>query len=106
VTDEVQQGLVSGLFGWQAPSDGDNPTGVPAFYANNLVAGGPAAQQVSNGAFYKNTRAALRKLSKPPRTARNTPGLSLKDRYGHVDLRGQDGNPSSKAKNFVSRKLP
>jgi arsenite oxidase large subunit len=104
VTDEVQQGLVSGIFGWQAPSDGDHPTGVPAYYANNLIGGGPL-QQVSNGAFYKNSRGALRKLSKPPRTARNTPGLSEKDRYGHAKVRGMDGNPASKAKNFVSRTL-
>jgi anaerobic selenocysteine-containing dehydrogenase len=105
VTDEVQPGLVSGLFGWQAPSD-SKPTGNAEFYANNLVAGGPNAQQVSNGAFYKNTRCALRKLDKAPRTARNTPGLSLKDRYGKVKAQGVDGNPKSKAKNFVSTTLP
>jgi hypothetical protein len=105
VTDEVQPGLVSGLFGWQAPTD-TKPTGNPEFYANNLVAGGPDAQQVSNGAFYKNARAALRKLDKPPRTAQNTPGLSDKPRYGHVKAVGMDGNPQSKAKNFVSRELP
>jgi assimilatory nitrate reductase catalytic subunit len=100
VTDEVQPGLVSGLFGWQAPSD-DNPNGVPAYYANNLIGGGPL-QQKSNGAFYKNSRAALRKLNQPPRTAENTPGLSEKDRYGHVSGPGADGNPDSTAKNFVS----
>ena len=61
-----------------------------------------ALPQVSNGAFYKNTRAALRKLNKPPRTAKNTPGLSGKDRYGKVKGPGADGNPASKAKNFVS----
>ncbi len=85
VTDEVQPGLVSALFGWQGPSD-PNPNGVPAYYANNLIGGGPL-QQKSNGAFYKNSRAALRKLSKPPQTAENTPGLSEKDRYGHVKSR-------------------
>jgi arsenite oxidase large subunit len=105
VSDQVQPGLVSALFGWQAPSD-SNPNGDPNYYANNLVAGGPNAQQVSNGAFYKNARAALRKLDKPPRTATNTPGLSEKDRYGKVKAVGVDGNPSSKAKNFVSRTLP
>jgi arsenite oxidase large subunit len=105
VTDEVQPGLVSGLFGWQAPSD-SKPTGNAEFYANNLVAGGANAQQVSNGAFYKNTRAALRKLEKPPRTAKNTPGLSGKDRYGKVKGQGADGNAASKAKNFVSVDLP
>jgi arsenite oxidase large subunit len=104
VTDEVQPGLVSALFGWQAPSD-DNPSGVPAYYANNLIGGGPL-QQKSNGAFYKNSRAALRKLDKPPRTAENTPGLSEKDRYGHVTARGVDGNPQSTAKNFTSVTLP
>jgi anaerobic selenocysteine-containing dehydrogenase len=104
VTDEVQPGLVSALFGWQAPSD-DNPNGVPAYYANNLIGGGPL-QQKSNGAFYKNSRAALRKLDKPPRTAENTPGLSEKDRYGHVKAPGVDGNPQSTAKNFTSVTLP
>jgi arsenite oxidase large subunit len=104
VTDEVQPGLVSALFGWQGPSD-DNPSGVPAYYANNLIGGGPL-QQKSNGAFYKNSRAALRKLDKPPRTAENTPGLSEKDRYGHAKVRGVDGNPQSKAENFISRTLP
>ena len=36
----------------------------------------PAAtlQQKSNGAFFKNTRGALRKLDRAPRTAANTPG--------------------------------
>jgi arsenite oxidase large subunit len=104
VTDEVQPGLVSALFGWQGPSD-DKSTGVPAYYANNLIGGGPL-QQKSNGAFYKNSRAALRKLNKPPRTAENTPGLSEKERTGHAKARGADGNPQSKAKNFISRKLP
>jgi arsenite oxidase large subunit len=101
VSDQVQPGLVSAIFGWQGPSD-DNPNGVPAYYANNLVAGGASVQQKSNGAFYKNTRAALRKLDKPPRTAQNTPGLSEKDRYGKVKGPGVDGNPKSTAKNFVS----
>jgi hypothetical protein len=63
-------------------------------------------QQKSNGAFYKNTRGALRKLDTPPRTAKNTPGLSEKDRYGHAKVRGMDGNPKSKAKNFISVELP
>jgi arsenite oxidase large subunit len=103
VSDQVQPGLVSAVFGWQAPTD-DNPNGVPAYYANNLIGGGPL-QQKSNGAFFKNSRAAIRKLDRPPRTARNTPGLSEKDRYGHVRARGVDGNPNSKAKNFVSRTL-
>jgi len=104
VSDQVQPGLVSAIFGWQGPTDND-PNGVPAYYANNLIGGGPL-QQKSNGAFYKNTRAALRKLDKPPRTAQNTPGLSEKDRYGHVKAAGVDGNPKSKAKNFVSVELP
>jgi arsenite oxidase large subunit len=105
VSEEVQPGLVSAIFGWQGPLD-SKPTGDPQFYANNLVAGGPDVQQVSNGAFYKNTRGALRKLNTPPRTAQNTPGLSEKDRYGHVKVVGVDGNPKSKAKNFVSVTLP
>jgi hypothetical protein len=50
-------------------------------------------QQVSNGAFYKNTRAAFRKLDRPPRTARNMPELSGKDRYGKVKV---DGNQPRK----------
>jgi anaerobic selenocysteine-containing dehydrogenase len=101
VSDQVQRGLVSAIFGWQSPTD-SKPTGDPQYYANNLVAGGPNVQQVSNGAFYKNTRGALTKLDTPPRTAQNTPGLSEKDRYGHVKAAGSDGNPTSKAKNFVS----
>ncbi|HEX4679014.1 MAG TPA: molybdopterin-dependent oxidoreductase [Gaiellaceae bacterium] len=104
VTDEVPPGVVSGIFGWQGPTD-PTPTGVPAYYANNLIGGGDL-QQASNGAFYKNSRAALRKLDKPPRTAQNTPGLSEKPRYGHAIARGVDGDPTSKAKNFVSRTIP
>jgi arsenite oxidase large subunit len=105
VSDQVQPGLVSAIFGWQGPSD-SSPNGDPQYYANNLVAGGANVQQKSNGAFYKNTRGALKKLSKPPKTALNAPGLSEKDRYGHVKTLGVDGNPASKAKNFVSRELP
>jgi arsenite oxidase large subunit len=105
VSDQVQPGLVSAIFGWQGPSDND-PNGVPAFYANNLIGGGPNLQQKSNGAFYKNSRAALRKLDKPPVTAKSAPGLSEKDRYGKVKAVGVDGNPKSKAKNFVSVDLP
>ena len=97
-------GLVSALFGWQGPSD-DNPFGVPRHYANNLVAGGPL-QQKSNGAFFKNTRGALRKLNRAPRTAKNSPGLSEKNRYTTVSGPGEAGDPSSKAKNFVSVELP
>jgi arsenite oxidase large subunit len=104
VSDEVQRGLISAIFGWQGPSD-DNPFGMPQYYANNLVAGGEM-QQKSNGAFYKNTRAALRKIARPPVTARSNPTFSLKDRYGHVTGPGEDGNPDSKAHNFVSRPVP
>jgi hypothetical protein len=68
------------------------------------VAGGDA-QQKSNGAFFKNTRGSLRKLKRAPRTARNTPGLSEKERFGRVSGPGEDGNPDSKAKDFVSRQL-
>jgi anaerobic selenocysteine-containing dehydrogenase len=105
VSDQVPAGVVSAIFAWQGPSD-SNPNGDPQYYANNLVAGGSNVQQKSNGAFYKNTRGALRKLDKPPRTAKNTPGLSEKDRYGKVKAAGVDGNPKSKAKNFVSVTLP
>jgi arsenite oxidase large subunit len=104
VSDEVQPGLISAIFGWQGPSD-DNPFGMPQYYANNLVAGGDM-QQKSNGAFFKNTRGALRKIARPPVTARSNPTFSLKDRYGHVTGPGEDGNPDSKAKNFVSRPVP
>jgi arsenite oxidase large subunit len=104
VSDEVQPGLISAIFGWQGPSD-TNPFGMPQYYANNLIAGGPM-QQKSNGAFFKNTRAALRKLDRPPVTAGIAPGYSLKDRYGHVRTTGSAGNPESKAKNFVSRRVP
>ena len=78
VSEQVPPGLISAIFGWQGPSD-DNQFGVPRYYANNLVAGGPL-QQKSNGAFFKNTRGALRKLDRAPRTAANSPGLSEKDR--------------------------
>jgi arsenite oxidase large subunit len=104
VSDEVQRGLISAIFGWQGPSD-DNPFGMPQYYANNLVAGGDL-QQKSNGAFFKNTRGALRKIARPPVTARSNPTFSLKDRYGHVTGPGEDGNPDSKAKNFVSKPVP
>ena len=105
VSDQVQPGLVSMIFAWQGPSD-NNPNGMPAYYANNLIGGGPNLQQKSNGAFYKNSRAALRKLDRAPVTAQSAPGLSEKDRYGKVKGVGVDGNPRSKAKNFVSVDLP
>ena len=98
-------GVVSAIFGWAGRTD-NKPTGDPQYYANNLVAGGADVQQLSNGAFYKNTRGALHKLATPPRTAQNTPGLSEKARYGHVSGVGLDGNPHSTAKNFVSVTLP
>jgi arsenite oxidase large subunit len=104
VSNEVQRGLISAIFGWQGPSD-TNPFGMPQFYANNLVAGGPL-QQKSNGAFFKNTRGALRKLDRPPVTAAQAPGFSFKPRYGRVSGPGEAGNPDSKAKNFVSRPVP
>jgi arsenite oxidase large subunit len=104
VSDEVPPGLISAIFGWQGFTD-SNQFGMPQYYANNLVAGGEL-QQKSNGAFFKNTRAALRKLDRPPVTAANAPGFSLKDRYGHVSGPGEAGNPDSKAKNFVSRPVP
>jgi len=63
-------------------------------------------QQKSNGAFFKNTRAALRKIDRAPINAGNAPGFSLKARYGRVDGPGEAGNPESKARNFVSRTLP
>jgi arsenite oxidase large subunit len=103
VTEMVQPGLIGAIFGWQGPSD-NNPFGMPQYYANNLVAGGDA-QQKSNGAFFKNARGSLHKLKRAPRNARNTPGLSEKQRYGVVTGPGEDGNPNSKAKNFVSRQL-
>jgi arsenite oxidase large subunit len=104
VSDQVPPGVISAIFGWQGPSD-DNPYGVPRHYANNLIAGGTLTQE-SNGAFFKNTRGALRKISRPRRTGKNTPGLSEKDRYAHVSAPGVAGNPKSKAKNFVSVELP
>jgi arsenite oxidase large subunit len=104
VSDQVQPGLVSALFGWAGPTD-NSATGVPAYYANNLVGGGPNLQQKSNGAFYKNSRVAIRKLKRTPKTAKNMPGASEKDRYGTVAGPGVDGNPKSKAKNFVSVEL-
>jgi arsenite oxidase large subunit len=103
ITDMVQSGLIGAIFAWQGPSD-NNPFGMPQYYANNLIAGGDT-QQKSNGAFFKNTRGSLHKLDRAARTAQNTPGLSEKQRYGHVSGPGEDGNPDSKAKNFVSRQL-
>jgi arsenite oxidase large subunit len=103
VSSQVPAGVVSAVFAWQGPSD-DNPFGMPQYYANNLVAGGDL-QQKSNGAFFKNTRGALKKLSRARRTAKNTPGLSEKDRVAHFGSTGAAGNPASKAKNFVSRPL-
>jgi arsenite oxidase large subunit len=100
VTDEVPPGLVSALFGWQGPSDA-SPNGVPAYYANNLIGGGPL-QQKSNGAFFKNNRAALRKIDKPPITPATAPGLSEKERAAPALAPGAAGNPASTAKNFTS----
>ena len=91
VSDEVPPGLISAIFGWQGPSD-NNPFGMPQYYANNLVAGGDL-QQKSNGAFFKNTRGALRKLARATRTAKNTPGLSEKSRFGHVSDRRSRRQP-------------
>jgi len=104
VSQQVPPGLISAIFGWQGATDG-TPFGVPRYYANNLVAGGPL-QQKSNGAFFKNTRGALRKLDKAPRTARNSPGLSEKNRYARVSGPGEAGDPDSKANNFVEVELP
>ena len=92
VSDEVQRGLISAIFGWQGPSD-NNPTGMPQYYANNLVAGGPL-QQKSNGAFFKNTRGALRKIDRPPVTAANTPGFSLKDATAASQAAVRQATPS------------
>jgi arsenite oxidase large subunit len=106
VSDEVPPGVISAIFGWQAPSDTDK-YGMPQFYANNLVAGGEQAQQKSNGAFFKNARGALRKLNRAPITASKAPGFSLKDREGTaITTPGSDGNPDSKAKEFVSVPVP
>jgi arsenite oxidase large subunit len=103
VSEQVPPGLISAIFGWQGATD-DNPFGVPRYYANNLVAGGPL-QQKSNGAFFKNTRGALTKLIRAARTASNTPGLSEKDRTASVSGPGEAGDPDSKAKDFVSVRL-
>jgi hypothetical protein len=86
------------------PSD-DNPFGMPQYYANNLVARGDLRQK-SNGAFFKNMRGALRKLDRPPITAANAPGYSLKPSFGRVSDAGVAGNPDSNAENFVSRPVP
>jgi arsenite oxidase large subunit len=104
VSAQVPPGLISAIFAWQGPHD-ISRFGEPRYYANGLVAGGDL-QQPSNGAFFKNTRASLAKLNRAPRTAKNTPGLSEKDRYGQVSGPGVDGNPNSKAKNFVDRPIP
>jgi arsenite oxidase large subunit len=106
VSDEVPPGLISAIFGWQGYTD-NNKFGMPQYYSNNLVAGGADNQQKSNGAFFKNARAALRKLNRAPITGRNAPGFSLKNREGHaVVAPGSAGNPDSKAKEFVSVPVP
>jgi arsenite oxidase large subunit len=106
VSDEVPPGLISAIFGWQGYTDKDE-FGMPQYYANNLVAGGPEGQQKSNGAFFKNARAALRKLNRAPITARTAPSYSLKSREGHaIAAPGSAGNPASKAKEFVTVTLP
>jgi arsenite oxidase large subunit len=106
VSDEVQPGLISAIFGWQGYTD-KSQFGVPRYYANNLVAGGPEGQQLSNGAFFKNARAALRKIKRAPITARNAPGYSLKSREGRaISAPGSAGNPDSKAKEFISVPVP
>jgi arsenite oxidase large subunit len=106
VSDEVQPGLISAIFGWQGYTD-KSPFGMPQYYANNLVAGGAEAQQKSNGAFFKNARAALRKIKRAPITVRNAPGYSLKPREGHaISAPGSGGNPDSKAIEFVSVPVP
>ncbi|MDB5876534.1 MAG: hypothetical protein JWQ07_5976, partial [Ramlibacter sp.] len=106
VSDEVPPGVISAIFGWQGYTD-KNSSGMPQYYANNLVAGGPEGQQTSNGAFFKNARAALRKLNRAPITATKAPAYSLKSREGHaISAPGSAGNPDSKAKEFVSVTLP
>ena len=79
---------------------------MPRYYANNLVAGGPL-QQKSNGAFFKNTRGALRKLDRARRTATQH---ARPVREGPLHARepapGEAGDPDSKAKNFVEVELP
>jgi len=96
VSDVVQPGLMSAVFAWQGPTD-ENPNGEPRFYANNLVAGGEL-QQKSNAAFFKNTRANLRKLDREPITAKTAPTMSLQDRtVDDVKGTGAAGNPQSKA---------
>jgi hypothetical protein len=49
----------------------------------------------------------LHKLNKAPITASKAPGFSLKDREGRaISAPGSDGNPDSKAKEFVSVPVP
>jgi hypothetical protein len=97
----VQPGLVSAVFGWQAPTDAKE-TGEARFYANNLVIGGPL-QQKSNAAFFKNTRAKLSKLDRGPVTADNEPTMSFQDRtIEGVKTATVAGNPQSKAKDRLS----
>ena len=104
VSDQVQPGLIGAIFGWQGPSD-NNPFGMPQYYANNLVAGGDACSR-SPTARSTRTRAGRCASSSAHRAPpRNTPGLSEKQRFGVVTGPGVDGNPDSKAKNFVSRQL-
>ena len=104
VSDMVQPGLIGAIFGWQGPSD-NNPFGMPQYYANNLVAGGDA-QQKSNGAFFKNARGVAAQAQ--PRTAHGAEHARAAPRRSASAWspdRGEDGNPDSKAKNFVSRQL-
>jgi arsenite oxidase large subunit len=101
VSEMVQPGLVSAVFGWQAPTDAKD-TGEARFYANNLVIGGPL-QQKSNAAFFKNTRAKLSKLDRGRVTADSEPTMSFQDRtIEGVKTATVAGNPQSKAKDRLS----
>jgi arsenite oxidase large subunit len=99
VSEVCPEGVMSVIFGWQAPSD-QNPNGEPAFYANNLVAGGKL-QQPSNAAFYKNTRANATKIDREPITAESTSTMSFEDRTIVGFQGGAGGNPESKAKDLI-----
>lgn len=88
VSDVVPPGVLSMIFAWHGPTD-KSETGEPMLYANNLVAGG-TLQQASNAAYFKNTRAALRRLDRTPITGQSAPSMSLQART--VRGMGQGGS--------------
>ena len=105
VTDEVQPGLISAHLRLAGPQRQQPVRRCRSYYANNLVAGGDAAAEVQRRVLQEHPR-ALRKLKRAPRTAEQHARAVREGRASAaVNGPGEDGNPDSKAKNFVSRQL-